>query len=96
MTSQSDLTTKAEELGETIKEIIPSKISDLDDDSDFIKKSSTSGLVKNDGTIDTVTKLTASDIVNDLTTGGTTKVLSAEQGKELASMIGQAISYIQQ
>jgi hypothetical protein len=29
-------------------------------------------------------KINATDIVNDLTTGGTTKVLSAEQGKELA------------
>jgi len=38
--------------------------------------------------------LTTSDIVNDLTTGGTTKVLSAEQGKELATMIGDAITYI--
>ena len=37
---------------------IPSKISDLTNDSDFIETSSTSGLIKNDGTIDTSTYLT--------------------------------------
>ena len=68
----------------TNKPTIPSKTSDLTNDSGFITSSSISGM------------LTSSDIVNDLTTGGTTKVLSAEQGKELASMIGPAISYIQQ
>ena len=35
------------------KPVIPTKISDLTDDSDFIEKSDTTGLVKNDGTIDT-------------------------------------------
>ena len=40
------------------KPTIPSKISDLTNDSDFIEKSSTSGLVKNDGSIDTNTYLT--------------------------------------
>ena len=34
------------------KPTIPSKISDLTDDSDFIEKSETSGLIKNDGSID--------------------------------------------
>lgn len=34
------------------KPSIPSKISDLTDDSDFIEKSETSGLIKNDGSID--------------------------------------------
>ena len=34
---------------------IPSKISDLTNDSDFIETSATTGLVKNDGTIDTKT-----------------------------------------
>lgn len=38
--------------------------------------------------------LTTSDIINDLTTGGTNKVLSAEQGKELKELIGNAIAYI--
>lgn len=32
-------------------------------------------------------KLTSSDIVNDLTTGGTNKALSAEQGKDLKALI---------
>ena len=36
----------------TNKPTIPSKISDLTDDSDFIEKSETSGLIKNDGSID--------------------------------------------
>lgn len=76
------------------KPSIPSSSSDLSDGSDIIKKSNTGGLIKNDGTIDTVTKLTASDIVNDLTTGGTTKALSAEQGKALNDLIGDAITYI--
>ena len=61
-----------------------------------ISKSNTAGLVKNDGTIDTNTHLISTDIVNDLTTGGTTKVLSAEQGKALNTLIGNAISYINQ
>lgn len=38
---------------------IPSKISDLTNDSDFIETSNTSGLIKNDGTIDTNTYLTS-------------------------------------
>lgn len=38
---------------------IPSKISDLTNDSDFIETSSTTGLVKNDGTIDTTTYLSS-------------------------------------
>lgn len=38
---------------------IPSKISDLTNDSDFIETSSTAGLVKNDGTIDTKTYVEA-------------------------------------
>ena len=37
---------------------IPSKISDLQNDSDFIETSQTIGLIKNDGTIDTTTYLT--------------------------------------
>lgn len=32
-------------------------------------------------------KVAKSDIVNDLTTGGTIKVLSAEQGKALKNLI---------
>ena len=83
---------------------IPSKISDLTNDSDFIEKSSTSGLVKNDGTIDTNTYLTqhqdisgkvnTSDVVNNLTTTTAGKVLDARQGKLLADLIGDAITYI--
>ena len=46
------------------KPTIPSKISDLTNDSDFIETSSTSGLIKNDGTIDTSTYLTSSALSN--------------------------------
>lgn len=70
-----------------------------------IAKSSTTGLVKNDGSIDTNTYLTSSaitgmlttsDIANNLTTTTTGKVLDARQGKALATLIGDAITYINQ
>ena len=51
----------------TDKPTIPSKISDLTNDSDFIETSSTSGLIKNDGTIDTTSYSTFSGSYNDLT-----------------------------
>ena len=41
------------------KPTIPTKISDLTNDSDFIEKSNTSGLVKNDGSIDTTSYLSS-------------------------------------
>lgn len=41
------------------KPIIPAKISDLDNDSDFIEKSDEIGFVKNDGSIDTNTYLSS-------------------------------------
>lgn len=43
---------------------IPTKISDLTNDSDFIETSSTSGLIKNDGTIDTSAYITSSALSN--------------------------------
>ena len=55
------------------KPTIPSKISDLTNDSDFIETSSTSGLVKNDGTIDTTAYITSSSLptkTSDLTNDG--------------------------
>ena len=87
------------------KPSIPSSSSDLSDGSDLVKKSSTSGLIKNDGTIDTNSyltssaisgMLTSSDIANNLTTTTTGKVLDASQGKALADLIGDAITYINQ
>ena len=51
----------------TDKPTIPSKISDLTNDSDFIETSSTSGLIKNDGSIDTTSYSTFSGNYNDLT-----------------------------
>ena len=46
------------------KPVIPSKISDLTDDSDFISKSNTAGLVKNDGSIDTNSYVSSSALSN--------------------------------
>jgi hypothetical protein len=76
----------------------------LTNDSDFIETSSTSGLIKNDGSIDTSSYLTTgtasstyipkTDIVDNLTTNDNTKVLSAKQGKVLKDLIGDAIDYI--
>ena len=73
---------------------IPTKISDLTNDSDFIETSSTNGLIKNDGTIDTNTYVDTDDIANNLTTTAAGKVLDARQGKALADLIGDAIDYI--
>lgn len=65
-----------------------------------ISKSSTTGLVKNDGSIDTSTYLTSHQtlptIVDNLTTNDATQVLSAKQGKVLNDLIGDAITYINQ
>lgn len=44
------------------KPSIPSKTSDLTNDSNFISTSSTSGLLKNDGSVDTSNYIKASDI----------------------------------
>lgn len=87
------------------KPSIPSSSSDLSDGSSLVKTSSTTGLIKNDGSIDTNTyltssaisgMLTSSDIANNLTTTTTGKVLDASQGKALADLIGNAITYINQ
>ena len=68
------------------KPTIPSKISDLTNDSDFIETSSTSGLIKNDGTIDTNSysqsghSHTISDLptANSITDGDTTHIASVD------------------
>ena len=73
--------------------------------SNKVSKSSTSGLLKNDGSVDTSSyitssaitgMLTSSDIANNLTTTASGKVLDARQGKALADLIGDAITYINQ
>ena len=73
--------------------------------SNYISTSSTTGLIKNDGSIDTNTYLTSSaisgmlttsDVANNLTTTTAGKVLDARQGKALADLIGAAITYINQ
>ena len=82
---------------------IPSSSSDLSDGSNLVKKSSTTGLIKNDGSIDTNTYLTSSaitgmlttsDVVDNLTSTSATAPLSAKQGKALNDLIGNAITYI--
>lgn len=80
------------------KPTIPSKISDLTNDSNFIETSNTTGLIKNDGTIDTNTYLTThqditgkvniTDIKDNLTSTDSDKPLSAKQGKILNEAIG--------
>ena len=89
----------------TNKPSIPSSSSDLSDGSNIVKKSSTTGLLKNDGSVDTNTYLTSSaissmlttsDIANNLTTTASGKVLDARQGKALSDLIGDAITYINQ
>ena len=79
--------------------------------SGYISTSSTTGLIKNDGTIMTSGTgstnysagnhthsgyVSTSDIADNLTTNDSTKVLSAKQGKALNDLIGAAISYINQ
>ena len=107
MTSKSDVESLAEDIGVAIKALIPNKLSDLTNDSDFIETSSTSGLVKNDGTIDTTTYISSLpsaststsgivQLVDNLTTNDDTKALTAKQGKAISDMIGTAIQYIQQ
>ena len=63
-----------------------------------ISKSSTTGLVKNDGSIDTNTYLTTHQtlptIADNLTTNDATQVLSAKQGKVLDEKIGNIITII--
>ena len=49
-----------------------------------------SALLNDDGTF--LNPLTPTNIINDLTTGGETNVLSAEQGVKLNSAIGQIMN----
>ena len=91
---------------ETINSMIDSGFSDVFGIlGNKVSKSSTSGLLKNDGSVDTNTYLTSSaisgmlttsDIANNLTTTASGKVLDARQGKALADLIGDAITYINQ
>lgn len=83
---------------------IPSKLSDLTNDSNFIETSNINGLVRNDGTIDTTKylinhqdisgKINYTDIIDNLTTNDGGKPLSAKQGKMLADMIGEIQAYV--
>ena len=57
-------------------------------EAQFVKKSSTSGLVRNDGSVDTSTHLKSTDIVDNLVTNDASKPLSAKQGKVLYDLIG--------
>ena len=64
-----------------VKNSIPTKISDLTNDSDFIETSSTAGLIKNDGSIDTSSYLTEMKI-------GTTSGLPVKTGSSGALTTG--------
>jgi hypothetical protein len=55
--------------------------------TNYIQKSLTSGLIKNDGSIDTNTYVDTDDIANNLTTTTAGKVLDARQGKILYDLI---------
>lgn len=80
----------------TNKPSIPSASTDLSDTATLIRKSNTSGFVKNDGSIDDETYMSTAYIVDNLTSTNAGKVLSAKQGKVLNDLIGTAISYINQ
>lgn len=80
-------------------------LNDIPSLSNYIQKSSTTGLLKNDGSVDTNTYLTSSaitgmlttgDVVDNLTSTSATAPLSAKQGKVLNDLIGSAIAYINQ
>ena len=57
------------------KPSIPSSSSDLSDGSDLVKKSATSGLLKNDGSVDTNSYLTSSSLSNYVQKSSTTGLL---------------------
>lgn len=105
------------------KPTIPTATSDLTNDGDdgtnpfltehqslgnYVQKSQTNGLLKNDGTIvqsgtgannwatgnHTHSEYVNPTIIDNLTTDDATKVLSAKQGKVLNDLIGDAINYI--
>lgn len=57
------------------KPSIPSSSSDLSDGSDLVKKSSTSGLLKNDGSVDTNSYLTSLSLSNYVQKSSTTGLL---------------------
>lgn len=77
--------------------------------SNYVQKSSTTGFLRNDGSIDTNTYvkqstyaaammhvLTTANLANNLTTTSSGYALDARQGKALADLIGDAITYINQ
>lgn len=64
LSDQTDLKTALDSKANSSS--IPTKISDLTNDSNFIETSQTSGLIKNDGTIDTTSYSTFSGNYNDL------------------------------
>ena len=79
----------------TDKPSIPSSSSDLTDGSDIIKKSNTSGLIKNDGTIDTNTYIQTSNttglVKNDGTIDTTSYISSLPSASTSTSGIVQLV-----
>lgn len=97
--------------GTTSDSKVPSEKLTKDSLDDKVSKSSTTGLLKNDGTVMTSGTgsgnysagnhthsgyVSTSDIADNLTTNDSSKVLSAKQGYQLNQLIGQAIAYINQ
>ena len=81
------------------KPTIPSKISDLTNDSDFIETSSTAGLIKNDGTIDTNAYITNSALTNYIQKSNTSGLIkndgSIDTNTYLTQMkVGSTANYI--
>lgn len=77
------------------KPSIPSSSSDLSDGSDLIKKSNTTGLIKNDGTIDSTSYSTFSGSYNDLTNKPTipTASTSTPSADTTSGSYGSGTSY---
>ena len=91
---------------------VPSeKLTKTELDKKITKSNSATGLLKDDGTVMSSGTgasnwavgnhthsgmLTTSDIYDGLDSTSTTKALSAKQGKELNTLIGNAITYINQ
>lgn len=90
----------------SVKSALSSK-ADTSSLSSYVQKSQTTGLLKNDGSIDTTSYISSLpsaststqgivQLVDNLTTSDDTKALTAKQGKALADLIGDAITYINQ
>lgn len=67
------------------KPTIPSKVTDLSDGSDYIKKSTSNGLIKNDGTIDTTSYATTAALSAKANTADLATVATSGSYNDLAN-----------